>query len=93
MFFAAEEELRGITRLSFGMVDLVVFALVEDDFLVAVLAVLDADRAEERGQLEILVLRPLLERMIVALRAHHAHAQKELRGGLHRHLGIAVKRK
>src|SRR5207248_205681 len=40
-------------------------------------------RAEESRQLEILVLRPLLEGMVVALRAHHAYTEEQLGGGFH----------
>ena len=42
------------------------------------------DLGEERGQLVVLVLRPALERMIVALVAVEAHGQEQLRRVLHR---------
>ena len=37
------------------------------------------DLAEERGEAVVVLLAPLLERMMMALRALHAHAEEELR--------------
>ena len=52
--------------------------LGEDDLL-ADLALLEAHLSEVGAHFVVLVLRPLLERMIVALVAVEAHAQERLR--------------
>ena len=48
------------------------------------------DPREEGGEAVIIVLRPALERMVVALGALDADAQEELGGGLDRVLGVAA---
>lgn len=48
-----------------------------------------ADAREPRGGLVILVLRPALEGMVVALVAVEPHGEEEVRGVLHRVLGLA----
>ena len=63
-------------------------ALVEHD-LGARRARLVADLREERPELIVLVLRPALERMVVALGAGEADAQEELRDVLGRGRGVA----
>ena len=56
-----------------------VFAVVLDDAIV--------HPAEERGQAVIVVLRPALERMIVALATLQADAEEDLGGGFGARLG------
>ena len=68
---------------------LVVPALVEDDLLAGAEARADAEAGEEGGHLEVLVLGPALEGVVVALGADHPHAHEELGRGLHRLLRIA----
>ena len=46
------------------------------------------DLREVRGRLVILVLRPALEGMVVALVAVEANAQEQMRGVFHRRFGI-----
>ena len=72
-----------------GVLHLVIGALIEHNLLAHFIAGADAHRREERRHLVVLILRPALERMIVALRAHHADAEEYLRGLLHRRLGLA----
>ena len=50
---------------------------------------LQFDPGEIRGRLVVLVLRPALERMIVALVAVEPHAQEQVRGVLHRVVRLA----
>ena len=45
------------------------------------------DLGEVRGQLVVLVLRPALERMVVALVAVEPHGQEQLRRVLHHRVG------
>ena len=47
-----------------------------------------ADPREKRRHLVVLILRPLLKRVIMALRTHHPRPHKDLRGLLHRRLGV-----
>ena len=54
-------------------------ALVEDDVLARHARRLAPTGAEERGEAVVVLLAPLLERMMMALRALQAHAEKELR--------------
>jgi len=70
-----------------GKSDLAV-VLVVDDFFQTASSVSDADLGKERAQLEILFVRPLLKGMVVAMRAHKADAQEQLRRGLH--LGVRL---
>ena len=72
------------------MQELVVVPLEVDDLLVAVEAGLHAHRREKRRQLEVLVLRPAFERVVVALGADHPHAEKQLRGRLHSQFWIVI---
>ena len=51
---------------------------IEDDRLAGVLAFLAADLAEKRGEAVIVVHRPAVEGMVVALGALHAHAHENL---------------
>ena len=66
-----------------------VAALLEHDFLAGAEARADAEAREERRHLEVLVLGPALERVVVALGADHAHAHEQLGRGLHRLLRVA----
>jgi len=50
---------------------------------------LPADLCEERGQIVILVLRPTLEWVVVALIAVEAHGQEQLRRVFHGRVGVA----
>ena len=54
--------------------------LIEDDLLARVFAVLAADLGEERDEAAVVVHRPAVERMVVALRALDADAEEGLRG-------------
>src|SRR4051812_22843640 len=71
------------------MLHLEVLPLVEHDLLAHLVPGPQADRREERRHLVILVLRPALEGMVVALRADHPDAEEDLGGLLHRRLGVA----
>ena len=72
------------------MQELVVFPLQVDNLLVAVETGLHTHRREERRQLKVLILRPALEWMVVALGADHAHAEEQLRGRLHGKFRVIV---
>ena len=61
-----------------------------DHLFVRQIALLAADLREEGGEAVIVVLRPALERVVVALGALNAHAQEELRRGLDGRFGIAA---
>src|SRR5207244_11060578 len=66
-----------------------VITLVVNDFITALEAGLQADGAEKGHHLVILILSPLFEGMVMALRADHAYAKEQLRGLFHRDLGIS----
>ena len=53
-------------------------AAVEDDRLAVVFALLAADLREEGGEAVVVVHRPAVERMVVALGALDAHAHEDL---------------
>ena len=57
-------------------------AAVEDDDLARVLGLLAADLGEEGGEAVVVVHRPAVERMVVALGALDAHAHEDLGGVL-----------
>ena len=71
------------------MLHVEILTLVVDDLFAHFEAGPQSDGRKERRHLVILILRPALEGMVVALRAHHANAQEDLRGLLHGGLGIA----
>src|SRR5687767_12665112 len=52
------------------------FAAVEDDPFARIFAVLSSDLREERDESAVILHRPLIEGMIVALRALDADAEK-----------------
>ncbi len=60
-------------------------AAVEDDPFARVFGLLSADLGEEGGEAVVIVHRPAIERMIMALRALNAHAHEDL-GGVFRQL-------
>ncbi len=89
VLLAIEKKLRRHDPAVFRMVNLGIFALVENDLLIGIDAIFDSNGRKERTQVVVLILGPLLEWMIVALRANHPHSQKELRRGFHGDLRIA----
>src|SRR4051812_43728412 len=72
-----------------GMIHLAAVVIVVNDYFVAPLALLHRDPREERAKLVILILRPLLEGMIVALVAIEAYAQERLADVLGDFSGLA----
>ena len=61
-----------------------------DDFFFREVALLATDLREERGETVIVVLRPALEGVVMALGALDAHAQEELGRGLDGRFGVAT---
>src|SRR5581483_11058241 len=55
------------------------FAPVEHNRLARVLAFFPSDLREKGDESAVVVHRPAVERMVVALRAFHLHAEKRLR--------------
>ena len=64
-------------------------AAIPHDVLVGIEPALLADLAEERGDAVVVVHRPPLERVVVALRALQSHAQEHLRGLLRDEMRLA----
>ena len=71
------EEFRFHHAAADGMVHLAA-AAIEDDRLAIVFALLAADLAEEGGEAVVVVHRPAVEGMVVALGALHPHAHEDL---------------
>jgi hypothetical protein len=58
------------------------FIAIENDVIAGILALFAAELGEERGETVVIIHRPAIERMIVALGALDAHAEKGLGGVL-----------
>src|SRR5690606_21247632 len=78
---SAAEELR-LRRLAAARIGDAAAALIEDDRVAGIIAALAPDLGEERREAVVVVHRPPLEGVVVALRALHADAEEGLRGVL-----------